>query len=261
MFEINKPPRGRGGRLNRGFTVRHLVIALVRSTKKLLLFDDLIFEIADFFISVLQTCYCAAFFTVILFIFQISDSNPPILSDTHQSPESLSHPIPRRPPKGERRTQAKEYFRTHTSQRVRSPSSDSDGGEMEDRDFPPHSPRYGNIEDIRRNAQRNELEGATCRNHSSPEETHPSTHESDESSCVSASSVERKSLDDGRVVKPQRDALRLKINLKKEPSVDEDVPPGSKDAEGVTEQRKPKRPATPLSIKRSVFTTASVSIN
>ena len=121
---------------------------------------------------------------------------------------------------------------------------------MEDRDFPPHSPRYGNIEEIRMNAQRSELEGATC-----------PTHESDESSCVSASPVERKSLDDGRVVKSHRDALRLKINLKKEPSVDEDVPPGSKDAEGVTEQKKPKRPATPLSIKRNVFTTASVSIN
>lgn len=226
------------------------MIALVCNTEKLLLFDDLKFEIADFFISVLQTCYCAAFITVISFIFQISDSNPPILSDTHQSPESLSHPIPRRPPKGERRTQAKEYFRSHTSQRVRSPSSDSDGGEMEDRDFPPHSPRYGNIEEIRMNAQRNELEGATCRNHSSVEEIHPSTHESDQ-----------KSLNDGHVVKSQRDALRLKINLKKEPSVDEDIPPGSKDAEGVTEQRKPKRPATPLSIKRNVFTTASVSIN
>lgn len=132
---------------------------------------------------------------------------------------------------------------------------------MEDRDFPPHSPRYGNIEEIRMNAQRSELEGATCRNHSSLEEIHPSTHESDESSCVSASPVERQSLDDGRVVKSHRDALRLKINLKKEPSVDEDVPPGSKDAEGVTEQKKPKRPATPLSIKRNVFTTASVSIN
>lgn len=258
MCEINKPLPPGGGRLDRGFTVRHLVIALAHNTKKLHPFVDLKFEIADFFISVLQTCYCAAFITVILFVFQISDSNPPILSDTHQSPESLSHPIPRRPPKGERRTQAKEYFRSHTSQRVRSPSSDSDGGEMEDRDFPPHSPRYGNIEAIRMNAQ---LEGATCRNHSSQEEIHPSTHESDESSCVSASPVERKSLDDGRVVKSQRDALRLKINLKKEPSVDEDVPPGSKDPEGVTEQRKPKRPATPLSIKRNVFTTASVSIN
>ena len=181
------------------------------------------------------------------------------MSDTHQSPESLSHPVPRRPPKEERRTQAKEYFRTHASQRVCSPSSDSDSGEMEDSDFPPHSPSYGNIEEIRMNAQRNELEGATCRNRSSLEEIHSSTHESDESSCVSASPVEKKSLDS--LVKSQRGALRLKMNLQKESSVDEDVPPGSSNAEAVTEQKKPKRPGTPLSIKKNVFTPASVSIN
>lgn len=70
-------------------------------------------------------------------------------------------------------------------------------------------------------------------------------------------------------IKSQRDAARLKINLMKEPSVDEELPPESHDGSSIMsatdedlkdQQSTPKRPSTPLSIQRGHFTLSSVSI-
>lgn len=182
------------------------------------------------------------------------EQGPPILSTTHQSPESLSHPVPRRPPKNERRTQAKEFFRTHASQRVYVPLSDSDGGEMEDRDFPPHSPRYGNIDEIRMAIGASEEESVRH------EETNPQTLESAASNRTRSPPVQL-SMDEIRVIKSQREAMHLKINLMKESSVDEDIAFESDDAKDLDEKTKPKRPSTPLNIQRNVLTLSSVSIN
>ena len=83
--------------------------------------------------------------------------------------------------------------------------------------------------------------------------------------CAGALGVEA-----SRVIKSQREATRLKINLMKESSIDEELPPESDDGsssitsvtdEDLEGQRStPKRPSTPLSIQRGQFTLSSVSI-
>lgn len=173
--------------------------------------------------------------------FQATEQNPPALSATPQSPDSLSHPVPRRPPKGERRTQAKEFFRSHVSQRVGSPSSDSE---------------YGNIDEIRLGMSTSEHEG-----------TNSSRQEDIESNYINKTSSGPLSLEASHVIKSQREAMRLKINLMKESSVDEDFPFESDDggitsvkSEDIEDQSTRKRPSTPLSIQRSPLTISSVSI-
>ncbi|KAL9984891.1 hypothetical protein ACROYT_G007236 [Oculina patagonica] len=182
---------------------------------------------------------------------QATEQNPPALSDTPQSPDSLSHPVPRRPPKGERRTQAKEFFRSHASQRVPSPSSDSE---------------YGNIDEIRLGMSASEHEATSCKERS-PDVTNSSRQEDIESNYINKTSSGPLSLEASRVIKSQREAMRLKINLMKESSVDEDFPLESDDggitsvkSEDIEEQSTPKRPSTPLSIQRSPLTISSVSI-
>lgn len=183
--------------------------------------------------------------------FQATEQNPPALSDTPQSPDSLSHPVPRRPPKGERRTQAKEFFRSHASQRVPSPSSDSE---------------YGNIDEIRLGMSASEHEATSCKERS-PDVTNSSRQENIESNYINKTSSGPLSLEASRVIKSQREAMRLKINLMKESSVDDDFPLESDDggitsvkSEDIEEQSTPKRPSTPLSIQRSPLTISSVSI-
>lgn len=195
---------------------------------------------------------------------QVPEQNPPSLSATHQSPDSLSHPVPRRPPKAERRTQAKEFFRSHAGQRICVPSDDSESAEMEDNDYPSHSPRYGNIDEIRMKAS--ELD-ETSSEQSSSHVTNSSRNEAIESNHINKTSTGPLSLGASRVIKSQREAMRLKINLMKESSVDEDVPFESNDS-GITSvigedlegQSTPKRPSTPLSIQRNALTLSSVSI-
>ena len=173
----------------------------------------------------------------------------------------MSHPVPHRPPKGQRTIQAKDFFRSRASHNVIVPSSDSDGGEMDDTDFQPQSPRYGNIDEIRmaiKASEEEEMEGDLAEQHASTVETQPHAHDSTEGdrtkSPVNLNSEEL------RVMKSQRETMRLKINLMKESSVD-DIQCESEDAEDLGEQSKPKRPSTPLSIRRNVFTLSSVSIN
>lgn len=192
---------------------------------------------------------------------QSLEQNPPILSDTHQSPDSLSHPVPRRPPKGERRSQAKEFFRSHASQRVSSPYSDSESAEMDDNYI-----RYGNIDQLTLGLS-GEHEGISPEKQS-PHVTNSSKHEAFESNYINKTSAGPLSMEASRVIKSQREATRLKINLMKESSVDEDLPPESgdgsitsvtdEDVEG--QQSTPKRPSTPLSIQRGLLTLSSVSI-
>ena len=84
-------------------------------------------------------------------------------------------------------------------------------------------------------------------------------------SCAGALSVEASC-----VIKSQREAARLKINLMRESSIDEELPPkngdGSSSITSVTDEdlegqrSTPKRPSTPLSIQRGQFTLSSVSI-
>lgn len=130
---------------------------------------------------------------------------------------------------------------------------------MEDSDFPPHSPRYGNIDELRMAMRASEHEGASSEDHAAQGEA--DAREGTDSNCVNMSPV-KMSVDEIHVIKSQREAMRLKINLMKESSVDEDSPYESNDAEDLEEQSKPKRPSTPLSIQRNaVFTLSSVSIN
>ena len=195
--------------------------------------------------------------------FQSLEQNPPILSDTHQSPDSLSHPVPRRPPKAERRSQAKEFFRSHPSQRVSSPYSDPESAEMDENYI-----RYGNIDKLTLGLS-GEHEG-TSSEKQLPHVTNSSNHEDFESNYTNKTSAGPLSKEANRVLKSQREAMRLKINLMKEYSVDEDLPPEShdggssiatvtdEDLEG--QQSTPKRPSTPLSIQRGPLTLSSVSI-
>lgn len=83
--------------------------------------------------------------------------------------------------------------------------------------------------------------------------------------CAGALSVEA-----SRIIKSQKEATRLKINLMKDSSFDEEFPTESDDGsssimsvtdEDLEGQRStPKRPSTPLSIQRGQFTLSSVSI-
>ena len=125
---------------------------------------------------------------------------------------------------------------------------------MEDGDFPPHSPRYGNIDEIRMAIGASEEESVRH------EETNPQTLESAASNRTRSPPVQL-SMDEIRVLKSQREAMHLKINLMKESSVDEDIAFESDDAEDLDEKTKPERPSTPLNIQRNVFTLSSVSIN
>ena len=190
--------------------------------------------------------------------FQATEQNPPALSSTPQSPDSLSHPVPRRPPKpeGERRTQAKEFFRSHVSQRVGSPSSDSESADLEE-----NASRYGNIDQFRLGTSKHD--GSSCKERNV---TNSSTHEDTESNYINKTPPGPLSLGGRRVIKSQREARRLKINLMKESSVDEDLPFEYDDgeitsitSEGVEDQSTPKRPSTPLSIQRSPLTLSHIS--
>ena len=183
------------------------------------------------------------------------------MSAAPRSPESLSHPVPRRPPKGERKNQAKDFFRSHANQRVYVQSSDS---EMEDSDFPPHSPKYGNIDEIRMAAARAcEEQEALAKEREPVGKSGPQAPDSTDSNYVQ--SPVNSSEDKMGVIKSQKEALRLKINMMKEPSVDDDdgddLPFERDNAEDLPEKSKPKRPSTPLSIRRNVWTLSSVSIN
>ena len=130
---------------------------------------------------------------------------------------------------------------------------------MDDADFPPHSPRYGNIDEIRMAIKASEEEEvALAEQRASGVETHPHAHDSTEGNPVM--SPVNLSSEEVRVIKSQREAMQLNINVMKESSVD-DMPFEGDDAEGLGEQSKPKRPSTPLSIRRNVFTLSSVSIN
>ena len=100
-----------------------------------------------------------------------------------------------------------------------------------------------------------------------PHVINSSRHEAIESNYINKTSSGPLSLEASRVVKSQREAMRLKINLMKESSVDEDLPFESDDggitsviSEDIEDQSTPKRPSTPLSIQRSPLTLSSVSI-
>lgn len=135
---------------------------------------------------------------------------------------------------------------------------------MEDSDFPPHSPKYGNIDEIRMAAARaSEQEEALAKEHESVGKSWPQASESTDSNY--GKSPVNSSGDEMRVIKSQSEALRFKINMTKEPSVDvddgDDVPFERDDGEDLPEKNKQKRPSTPLSIRRNVWTLSSVSIN
>lgn len=135
---------------------------------------------------------------------------------------------------------------------------------MEDSDFPPYSPKYGNIDEIRMAAARaSEQEEALAKEHESVGKSGPQAPESTDSNY--GKSPVNSSGDEMRVIKSQSEALRFKINMTKEPSVDvddgDDVPFERDDGEDLPEKNKQKRPSTPLSIRRNVWTLSSVSIN
>lgn len=185
------------------------------------------------------------------------EQTPPILSDTHQSPDSLSHPVPRRPPKGERQSQAKEFFRSHASKRVSSPYSDAEIDE--------NYIQYGNIDNLTRGLS-SDHEGTSSEKQSS----HVADSSNLEGNYISKTCADALSVEASLVIKSQREATRLKINLMKESSFDEELPTESDDASSsimsVTDEdlecqrSAPKRPSTPLSIQRGQFTLSSVSI-
>lgn len=131
--------------------------------------------------------------------------------------------------------QAREFFRSHTNQQVCITSADSGTVEMAD-DYLPLNPssRYGNIDELglRMNASDQDedwSEESSIR--------HPA-----QSNYVNRTPPGPLSLDESRVIRSQREAMRLKINFMKETSVDDDVPFECQDLEG---QNTPKRPSTP----------------
>jgi len=122
--------------------------------------------------------------------------------------------------------------------------------------------RYGNIEKLTLGLSGGEHDG-TSSEKQSPQVTDLSNHEGNYINKTSASALSIEAS------KSQKDATRLKINLMKETSVDEELPPESHDGSSIMsatdedlegQQSTPKRPSTPLSIKRGQFTLSSVSI-
>lgn len=144
------------------------------------------------------------------------------------------------------------------SQRVCSPSSDSESADLEE-----NASRYGNIDQFRLGTSASQHDGSSCKERNV---TNSSTHEDPESNYINKTPPGPLSLGGRRVIKSQREAMRLKINLMKESSVDEDLPFEYDDgeitsvtSEGVEDQSTPKRPSTPLSIQRSPLTLSHIS--
>ena len=126
--------------------------------------------------------------------------------------------------------------------------------------------RYNNIDEIRLGMSSSEHKGTSYEGRSL-HVTNSSRHETIESNYINKNSSAPLSLETSRVIKSQREAMRLKINLMKEPSVDEDLPFESDDggitgatSENMEHQSTTKRPSTPLSIQRTPLTLSSVSI-
>lgn len=175
------------------------------------------------------------------------DQNPPVITAAPQSPESMSHPVPRRPPKEQRSIQAKVYFRNHANQHVI--SSDSEGGEMEDDDEPAGSHRYGNIDVLKEASQGGEE--AT----SSNEEHAPSGDAALlASDCVDSNYIKSR-------VKSHKKAPRQKTDLMQDASVDKDIPFGGNSTDDEECINPARRPHTPLNIKTNAWTLSSVGIN
>lgn len=166
------------------------------------------------------------------------DQNLPTMSAAHQVHDSLSQPVPLRPPKGEQKAQAREFFRSRANQQVCIPSSDSESLEM---DAPDQGEDRSKDSSAQQPSQPNHMVGLSPGPVSSGE------------ICV---------------MRTQREAMRLKINLMKETSVDDDDAPFESDDSGITSvigenfegQIAPKRPSTPLNIQRNSLTLSSVSI-
>lgn len=181
---------------------------------------------------------------VIVSFFQSPDVKPPII--TAEPELSLTHPVPLRPPKVERCTQAKDYFRNNPKQHVDAISSDSEGGDMDDDHLPALSIPNGHTDIFKEVAQAGEepAEERTAR-----EEV--TLRESDSGQIQ----------DVALAVTSKKEAKRLKINLMKESSFDEEIPFESNSTDDQEDESKPKRPSTPLHIQKNMWPLSSVIIN
>ena len=125
--------------------------------------------------------------------------------------------------------------------------------------------RYGNIDELTRGLS-GEHEGTS----SEKQSPHVAISSSLEGNYINKTCAGLLSMEASHAIKSQREATRLKINLMKESSIDEELPPESDDdSSNITsvtdedlegQQSTPKRPSTPLSIQRGPLTLSSVSI-